>query len=320
MEIHESDIRTICTEWADNRGTSPEVTRLILGHASSLEEAESIWEDGDDAVERAVQALADTTGDEVCWGTTTFVPAIPAVAVEVDEPDDPEEIGGVCFAHYSVSLEVAGRRLELPACLTCGWLAPGADQDLDGSGLACWGDAQHGGWRSVAGDGVYPRRPVADTDGDPDDPIVVRDGVGGTAEIAPDTVAVWRDAVEAMHIAGEAEVGDPDSDYEALYARAAEIRDEIAEAINDALDDYDVPDVEEPASEEVWQDLPETDWPGIRLGDWQGAGLVLAWETPDGDEHRPHPDEDDVAEAVAALAGRARRSLLAEIERLEGRA
>jgi hypothetical protein len=74
MELHEIDIKAICDEWADAMGTSPEVTRAILAAASSLEEAEQIWEDGDEAVEQAVQALADKTDEVLCWGTTEFAP------------------------------------------------------------------------------------------------------------------------------------------------------------------------------------------------------------------------------------------------------
>jgi hypothetical protein len=230
---------------------------------------------------------------------------LPEVQVEIDEPDCPSEVGGGCFAEYTVNLTI-GDDCEFDLCgfLTCGWLAPGADADLDGSGLSCWGSSQPGGWRCVSGDGVHPRRPlvgVEDPD-DPDDPIIITDGAGNTVEVVPAHVPVWRDAVAA---------GDD---------RAIEIRASLVEALDDAFDEYDIPDAPEPSSEEVYEDLPETDWPGIRLGDWQGAGLAIAWETSDGGhEHRYWPDSNDVADAADDLARHARRALRKEIERLEGR-
>jgi hypothetical protein len=231
-------------------------------------------------------------------------PAIPTVEIEIDDPDCPEEVGGVCFSEYNISLSIGTDcEIDLTGFLTCGWLQPGAHADLDGSGLSCWGDAQQGGWRSVGGDGVNPRRPLVDTD-EPDEPdaaIVIVDGAGNTVEITPAHVPVWRDAVAA---------GDD---------RAGEIRASLVEALADALSDYDIPDVEEPASEDIFEDLSETDWPGIRLGNWQGAGLAIAWETSDGYEHRYWPADDDVADAADSLARHARRDLLKEIARLEGR-
>jgi hypothetical protein len=236
------------------------------------------------------------------WNTVTT--AIPTVEIEIDEPDCPSECGGMCFAEYTISLTIGTDcEVDLSGFLTCGWLQPGADADLDGSGLSCWGDAQHGGWRCVSGDGVNPRRPLVDTDepDEPDEPISIQDGAGNTVEIVPAHVPAWRDAVAT---------GDD---------RAIEIRASLVEALADALSDYDIPGVEEPTSEQVYEDLPETDWPGIRIGDWQGAGLAIAWETSDGYEHRYWPADDDVADAADSLARHARRALRKEIERLEGR-
>jgi hypothetical protein len=211
---------------------------------------------------------------------------LPTVTVTVYDPDSPEEHGGMCFAEYTIELTIGDDLgVDLSGFLACGWM-----------------QGQPPGWISVPH--VRPKLwDDPDEHNDPDDTIIIIDGVNYADEImsrmhkapvvhlTPDDVPVWRAALRAAR--------DDDSALE----RAAEIRASLVEAISDALKSYSVPDAPEPTSEQVYEDLPEGDWPGIRLGDWRGAGIVLAWSTGDGDyDHRYWPDEDDVADAKLNVA------------------
>jgi hypothetical protein len=115
MELHEIDIKAICDEWADARGTSPEVTRAILAHARTLGEAEEVWEDGDEAVEAQVQALADTTGEPLYWGTTEFTPkANNYYSLFFLSPDEAGELHSLDMSgEYAASSGVEAARTAL---------------------------------------------------------------------------------------------------------------------------------------------------------------------------------------------------------------
>ena len=88
---------------------------------------------------------------------STYLPPKIDADAEMDRPD---ECGGQCSAEGTITLTIAGQEVASLACwAACGWLARGASQDLDGSGLALWGSAQPGGWSSCDGDGANTGRP-----------------------------------------------------------------------------------------------------------------------------------------------------------------
>jgi hypothetical protein len=89
----------------------------------------------------------------------------------------------------------------------CGHLKPGAHADIDGSGLALWGDSQPGGWRVLDSDGEFCGLPRCRVDyGDEELMVVSGDNLGGGLEIR------WAD------------IGCTDDDAE-----------EVAERLSDAL-------------------------------------------------------------------------------------
>lgn len=254
----------------------------------------------------------------------------PEVSAKVSHIDRPERLGDGCYCDYTVELTVGDHTYELPGWAVCGWLRPGAHADLDGSGLANWGSSQPGGWTSCAGDGATNGKPrVDDSPAEYGDPIPVggvegRDGV----EIGPEVWPAWAEAVagaqrarqaeEAAYAAGMADMDEAAYDALADAADAAEkaadiLRDRLFAAIEEALPDC--PAIPEPESNDVFEELRESDVPGVRMGDYLGAGLVLAWR--DGEEYRSAywPDEDDIRRAVEDASEAMVADLVADLER-----
>jgi hypothetical protein len=66
----------------------------------------------------------------------------------------------------------------------CGHLKPGAHADIDGSGIALWGDSQPGGWRVLDSDGEFCGLPRCRVDWVGETLTVVSgDNLGGVLEI-----------------------------------------------------------------------------------------------------------------------------------------
>lgn len=245
-------------------------------------------------------------------------PQLPQVSARVTHIADPERLGDGCYCDYVVELTIGEHTYQLNGWAVCGWLRPGAHADLDGSGLANWGSSQPGGWSSCSGDGATNGLPrVSLYDGEYGDAIVVGDVEGRTgAEIEPETWAAWADAIAAARKAREAEesayeAGLEDTDeaaYDSLCEaadlteqHAADLRWQFAVAIEEALPGC--PDIPEPSAEDVYAELSECDVPGVRVGDYLGAGMVLAW-LADGEHRMAYwPDQDDMRRAVGDATG-----------------
>lgn len=209
---------------------------------------------------------------------TSITTTISATASEA-EINEPSE--GYGSADYTTTLTVGDRAIEIPCWGHCGWLAPGASADLDGSGLSLWGDSQPGGWSVCDGDGAYDGRPrvIADRSPECGDPISVGATPLDSVEVTPDMVPEWAAALAALAATPEdaEEWADRESD-------AADVREAVAEAIEAALEDISA-DCPEPTAAEVWEALgrsSEVDGADcVRAGRWIGCPLV-AWR--DGEE------------------------------------
>ena len=198
------------------------------------------------------------------------------ISAEADEASINEPSAGYGSADYTTTLTVGGREIEIPCWGHCGWLAPGANADIDGSGLVAWGDSQPGGWSVCDGDGAYDGRPrvIADCSPGCDTPITVGAAHLDSAEITPEMVPEWAAALAALAATPEdaVEWSDRESD-------AADIREAVAEAVEAALEDISA-DCPEPTAAEVWGALgssAEVDGAEcVRAGRWIGCPLV-AW-------------------------------------------
>jgi hypothetical protein len=193
----------------------------------------------------------------------------------LEAPTERFGCGGDCLSEYEVAIRIGEWSATVGGWVICGWVQPGAHADLDGSGLALWGNSQPGGWSWCHGGGGASGRPRVDDSyaRDVGEPIYIPGGEGmADAEISPDDVPAWRSAIER---------DDPDE--------AERIRVELAEAIqagiDAALEDMDGP--AEPDVDEVFEnaDVIESyagDLDGVRLdlAEYQGAGIVLLLESP----------------------------------------
>ena len=218
-----------------------------------------------------------------------------AIAARLASPADaPGEISdGYCASEYTIGLTVGGKEYSLDGWVVCGWLRPGASTDHDGSGLTNWGDSQPGGWSFTDRDGNVGGRPRVDEGGNFADAITIgTDDNGGQVSIGMTTVPAWYAAgALALRREEEAERLDTDAAHDAASEaiEAAEaIREELVEAINEAIDAVDV-DCPEPTAEAIYQHLDrdgEIDGIGslpIRHGDYLGAGQCIAWRDADGE-------------------------------------
>ena len=256
---------------------------------------------------------------------------ITARIVDIGDLDEVSE--GYCLAHHILELHVGEQTLRVAGWVLAGWLAPGASADLDGSGLANWGSSQPGGWSVCEGDGVVSGRVAVGARGELADPIGVRchDGYSEGA-VTPEMIPEWSAALAAV-AAAKTTYDKAEAAYQAA-ATADEpateaARDvawdalEAAEVSADRVRDSVIADIEraiaaayadaddlapEPDAETVWNDLArhgimEADGTDlIRLGDFRGAGLCLAWATSDGHDFAWWPTEGDVDTAVEATS------------------
>lgn len=257
--------------------------------------------------------------------------SLPEVSAQVLSIAMPERLGDGCYCDYVVELTVGEHTYQLDGWAVCGWLRPGAHADLDGSGLANWGSSQPGGWTSCGGDGATNGLPrVSLYDGEYGDSVQVGDVEGREdAEIEPEAWPAWEEAIATARKARENEEAAYESGLadrdEAAYAslcetanlaeaHAATLRDLLAEAITAALPAS--PNIPEPSAGDVYEELSESDVPRVRVGDYLGAGMVLAWL--DGGEHRMTywPDMDDMRRAVNDASGEMVALLEAERRRV----
>jgi len=248
---------------------------------------------------------------------------------QTDTPSLDNMYGDCCYAEADYTLTIDGVIFRLPRWWAlCGWIQPGASADLDGYGLAQWGSSQPGGWSCCDSDGAYTGRYTlshSPADGW-DEPIRIEAPYpdGEDVEITPADLPEWQALIaqaEAATTARETasdqeedEAGLTPCDHACAAEEAAEdaaqaYRDSLVEALGEALDEAEPIAVPEPDAGDIWHDLDESDVPGIRVGDWRGAGWVIVWRDAAGDfEHRYWPDESDVriackmAQSVAVQA------------------
>lgn len=205
---------------------------------------------------------------------TTITTTISATVSEATISEPSEGYGSV---DYTVTLTVGEREVEIECWGHCGWLAPGAHEDLDGSGLTCWGDAQPGGWRVCDGDGAHTGRPRVEDDRSPEpsDPITIAAAHLAGAEITPEMVPEWAAAIAALAATPE----EDDERWEVARVAADAAREAVVAAVESALDRVSC-DCPEPTADEVWEALgrsAEVDGAEcVRAGRWIGCPLV-AW-------------------------------------------
>lgn len=237
---------------------------------------------------------------------------IEEIEVSIKSKSDPEEYApGCCTGDYIMEIVIDGHTVEANGWALLGWLAPGAHADLDGSGLEVWGDGQSGGWTQCDGDGREQGLPRAKT-------VQVYEAgrhIAMDSEIVIGDVTVTADDIHAWRTALDAEDADPEA-----------IRDQIIEAINDAIEFCGSPSFGEPDAKTIYDDLRHIDdlrdLP-VRIDDWQGAGLVLAWRDGNKYEFAYWPNQDDVRRAVDSAtesvddAEMAEHIIMSEIERAE---
>lgn len=199
------------------------------------------------------------------------------ISAEAGEANINEPSEGYGSADYTTTLTVGNSEIEIPCWGHCGWLAPGANADLDGSGLVAWGDSQPGGWSVCDGDGAYDGRPRVIDEALPtecDTPITVGATHLDSVEVTPDMVPEWATALAALYATPEdsEEWGDRES-------AAADVREAVVAAVEAALEDIGA-GCPEPTAAEVWEALggsAEVDGAEcVRAGRWIGCPLV-AW-------------------------------------------
>jgi hypothetical protein len=220
----------------------------------------------------------------------TTTPAVTVTAVSID---DVEEQGGSLGANYQVNMTIGDLRVVVNGWYNCGWIAPGASQDLDGSGLANWGSSQPGGWSVCDGDGQVSGRPTIEIGEDDDGApcVLIQQGYGMGDDVTlscADLGIDWpNDDVDA---------DDDDAIYELTQAEneAREAVQSAADAISTALDEAIPPPPAEPDGEQVFDGLPELVRDGdelpVRAGKYLGCDVRIAIR--DGDDYVSyHPDE-----------------------------
>lgn len=218
--------------------------------------------------------------------------AIEVSQVSEAQLDEPSE--GYCSGDYEITLKIGEHELTVPAWCHCGWLAPGANADLDGSGLSLWGSSQPGGWRVVDGDGAYNGRVSVDssTDEDYDSLIVVSATHLTSVDITPDMIPEWKAAIEAAKLCEES-AGDDDDSHKDAYDTALSIREDIINRLTEVLEDYSY-ECPEPDAETLYDSLNEIEGLEglpVRFGDYKGAGPVLAWTDGEDYDMDYHPSE-----------------------------
>lgn len=226
--------------------------------------------------------------------------ALPVSAEDADV-DSPEDLGGGLYADYSIGLTVGAKTITAKGWYVCGWIAAGASQDLDGSGLANWGSSQRGGWSCCDSDGATSGAIRAEAD-DATCKITVRGGYNQLDHTL--------DVAELLGLTDE----DAEIVREHLRVPAG-----LVERIQDAIDGAKVaPD--EPSAEDIYDQLDDVKGlDGIRVGTYHCAEYIFVGadlgntrtiqRIDSGDDSL----DQDIAEAVADAA---RAAVLGEARRL----
>ena len=228
------------------------------------------------------------------------------------DADAPEEQGGILYADYTLPMTVGAASRTVPGWVCCGWIAPGASADLDGSGLRNWGDSQPGGWSVCDGDGAFSGRAHAKAD---EAVIVIHEPEGCARDTADITVSEILGLPAECQATIEAHLADEIED--ALATLAGEITEDIARA--------DV-SIDEPDADDLWDELgcraELSECESVRVGDFGGAHFVVI-EDADGERTSYHGHEsweDAVAKRAAEIVREAVRDKLDAMDRAESEA
>ena len=221
--------------------------------------------------------------------------------------DPGSDCGGQFIASYAIQLLSDGKSIgsgTVEGWALGAWLAPGACEDIDGSGL----DSQPGGWTSADGDAASSGLPRACAEGDHEEPIVIYGGEGcSEITVEPREVADWKYALDAANAAEEAYETAPDDPDDELWAasekaieRCKQIRASLVKAINEAVEDVaHEGHPKQPTAEEVLVGGLENEEHGLSWGDYEGAGPCIAWRDSDGEPHfMYHPDSGNILAAA----------------------
>lgn len=242
------------------------------------------------------------------------------ISASAGSEDYRDDLDDGLYIDYQLGLVVGDKEYALTGWFVAGWLAPGAHADLDGSGLANWGDSQPGGWSVCRTDGQSNGAVrVWGGEDSHDSPIRIESGEGGEdVEIRPEDIEEWQAAVDLVRTHEDDTEGD---DYERAVAACEEIREQITQMLVSAIEaaiycvETGEPDSEiiydSPGMKEVdgMKDLP------IRIGNWKGAGMVIVWQDDEGRyDHRYWPDDRDIERAIEETTGRAAEVIRGEIE------
>lgn len=213
--------------------------------------------------------------------------------LEVKRPEGNESFCTAGYtARFTLSLERGNESATCEATVggwvNCGWLKPGANSDLDGSGLALWGNSQPGGWTQCDGDGQSDGRPWLEADGTT---LYVCDNyVYGAGE------STSFDLLKLAHWLSEAE--------------AAALVEDIVFAHREC----DSPDIDEPTAEEIARELGCDDDNPIVMGNYCDAGRVLAWVNREGEVRSTYwPNEREIRVACDEAHRRMANDAAAEL-------
>ena len=249
---------------------------------------------------------------------TTTATLTTEISARVTGTDDWSEASpNYCAADYTVRLTIGDRHLDLTGWVIGGWIKPGASQDIDGSALDNWGNSQPGGWSVSDGNGCAGGRVVCEEAGPSDDydsPVTIYSH--STDSVDPQDVPEWHAACQrADDLIG----ADQEAEYDQAVEQAQAIRCAVIDAVTTALSAIRSPAPEEPSAEDLYDDLGEIDGAEVlpvRLGNWRGAGVAMAWMA-DGEYRSTYwPDESDILRTVSEVQSDAIDAILAAVASL----
>ena len=276
--------------------TTTEITAILAALAAITDRESEAYTASRDAAAEAINA------------------ALAAITPEVGDADAdaPEEQGGGLYAAYELDLTVGAASRTVPGWVCCGWIAPGASADLDGSGLANWGDSQPGGWSVCDGDGAFSGRAYAEAS---DGAVSIHEPEGCARDTSDITVAEILGLPAECQATIEAHLSD---DIEDAMAKLA---DDITEAIK-----YADVSIDEPDADALWDELgcrsELSECESVRVGDFGGAHFVIV-EDADGERTSYHGHEsweDAVAKRAAEIVRGAVQDKLDAMDRAENEA
>jgi len=227
------------------------------------------------------------------------------------------EIDSDGYANYEVTFKIGEHERTVEGYCLCGWLKPGASGDLDGSGLALWGDAQPGGWSVCDGDSQGGRLRVNGCGSGCGSNIQISNGVGGSAiNIEPWMVPEWYESVMSAH---SLEKDDDLTAFDIAAEIAEAVRNGIIERLESLCRDYKV-DCPEPDASEVYEYLDDLDGLSgiaVKVGEYKGCGAVVAWIDDDGYGFDWWPNPQSLSDRLLASVRKEVEQYLArEIERI----